>query len=159
VRRLIHNRVPELLLADATDLVQLTERIASEAAQAMAFCAAVVLLAAACLLFGVTRVLRFFREHDVAVLRAIGARPRAVLVTVLLEYGILGGVAGLIGVLLGTGAITAVLAFVTGSVKWIFDAPAAAVAVAATGAIAGLVGLWGSRSLLDSSPLDMLRRR
>jgi putative ABC transport system permease protein len=97
--------------------------------------------------------------HEVAVLRAIGARPRTVLAAVVLEYASLGGLAGLIGVSLGTGVTTAVLFFVTGSMSWTFHPAGAVALIAATALIAGGVGLGGSRSLLDAPPLEMLRRR
>jgi predicted lysophospholipase L1 biosynthesis ABC-type transport system permease subunit len=95
---LIHNRIPDLVTADASDVVRWSERIATETAQAVSFCAILVLGAAMFLLLSITRALRFFRIHEVAVLRALGARPRTVVAAILLEYVALGGLAGLIGV-------------------------------------------------------------
>jgi putative ABC transport system permease protein len=159
VRRLIQSRIPELVTADESDLVRWTEHIGTETAQAVSFCAMLVLAAAMFLLLSVTRALRFFRIQEVAVLRALGARPRTVLAAILLEYGALGGLAGLIGVVLGAGATTAVLSFVTGNIGWTFDAPGALVIIIATALIAAGVGLFGSRTLLDAPPLETLRRQ
>jgi putative ABC transport system permease protein len=159
VRQSIHSRVPELLTADASDFVHWTEQIGTESAAAVRFCAILVLVAAMSLLLGITRALRFFRIHEVAVLRAIGARPRTVLAAVVLEYAALGALAGLIGVSLGSGATTAVLYFVTGNFRWTFHAEGAVVLIIATALIAGGVGLCGSRTLLDAPPLEVLRRQ
>jgi putative ABC transport system permease protein len=159
VRRLLRRRMPELITADATLVVRVSERIEAETAQAVSFCAILVLAAAMFLLLSVTRALRFFRIHEVAVLRALGARPRTVLAAILLEYVALGGLAGLIGVVLGSGATTAVLSFVTGNIGWTFDAPGALIIIIATALIAGGVGLFGSRTLLDAPPLETLRRQ
>ncbi len=159
LRLLIHNRIPDLVTADASDIVRVSERIEAETAQAVSFCAILVLAAAMFLLLSVTRALRFFRIHEVAVLRALGARPRTVLAAILLEYVALGGLAGLIGVVLGSGATTAVLSFVTGNIGWTFDGPGALIILIVTALIAGGVGLVGSRTLLDAPPLETLRRQ
>jgi putative ABC transport system permease protein len=158
VRRLIRSQIPELMTADASDLVQWNERLGAETARAVRFCAILISIAAMCLLLGLTRALRFFRMHDVAVLRALGARPRTILVALLVEYGALGGLAGLIGVVLGTGATIAVLFFVTGSIYWTFHAPGAIVLVLLTVLIAAGTGIWGARAFLGGSPLQTLRR-
>ncbi len=159
VRGAIRNRIPDLLTADASDLVRWSAHIGTESADAVRFCGILVLIAALCLLLGVTRALRFFRIHEVAVLRAIGARPRTVLAALVLEYAALGGLAGLIGVSLGSGATIAVLFFITGSLRWTFNTAGAVVLIIATAVIAGGVGLCGSRTLLDAPPLEVLRRR
>lgn len=154
---LIQQRVPGVLAIDATAVLKFGEHIAAQSAQAIRFCAIFVFAAGSCLLLGITRALRFFRMHEVAVLRAVGARPRTLLAAVLIEYATLGGLSGIVGVCFGSGASTAALFLITGTLRVTFNPLGALISVFTTAAIAGAMGLWGLRELFYVPPLEVLR--
>ncbi len=159
VRRALRSRFPGILMVETSDLSRWTQRISTEAAQAVTVSAIVVVIMALCLMLALMRTLHSFRVYELAVLRAIGARPRTLLTILGLEYLALGGLAGLAGIGFGIGGTTLVLGYVTGKIVWIFDAGAVVIVPIATALIAASVGLFETFSLLRPPPLEVLRRR
>jgi putative ABC transport system permease protein len=99
---------------------------------------------------------KFRRIHEAAVLKTLGASSRLVGSMLLIEYGVLGLLAGLVGALAGA-------ALGWGLSRWVIHVPwHAPVADSVAGNVAttvlvGVVGLVSSLDVLRRKPLSTLR--
>jgi predicted lysophospholipase L1 biosynthesis ABC-type transport system permease subunit len=157
--RSLRNRFPGIVIAETSDLLFWTQRLAGEAAQGLKISAVVVIALATCLTLALLRILHSFRVYEFAVLRMIGARPRTLLAAGVLEYLTLGGLAGAAGVIFGSGGTALVLRYVTGQLTWIFSPTGALLAIAATASVSVSVSLFDSWTALRPTPFQMLHRR
>jgi putative ABC transport system permease protein len=115
-----------------------------------------VLLSGALILVGAVAMTKFQRVYEAAVFKTLGANTRTIARMLLLEYGVLGLLAGAVGSL---GAV----ALTWGVSRWALDIPWRVFVgehlggVAATAALVAVIGVLSSLDVLRHKPLATLR--
>ena len=117
---------------------------------------ALVLATGVLILVGAVAMTKFRRVYEAAILKTLGASARLVGSLLLVEYGLLGLLAGLVGSLSG-----AVLSYAIS--RWAIEVPwsmpwsEVAAGIAATALLVAVVGLAASLDVLRRKPLATLR--
>lgn len=150
-------RFPNVSAIDLTQILQAADEILSKVSFIVRFMALFSLLTGFLVLLSSIYQSRYARLRESVLLRTLGARRSVVLRVIAVEYALIGTLACAVGTglsLLSSWALA----------HWVFQMPfypqaspllwMAGAVVAATVAI----GLWGSRSALQRSPLEVLRQ-
>jgi putative ABC transport system permease protein len=107
-------------------------------------------------LIGAVAVTKFRRLHDAAILKTLGASSRQVGGLLLVEYGLLGVLAGTIGAAGGAALSWAVSRYVF-EIRWHAPLVESLAGVGLTALLVALVGLMASVDVLRKKPLATLR--
>jgi putative ABC transport system permease protein len=149
---------PSLSLIDVDELLDRARQIVGQVTAAARWVLAFSLLAGALVLAAALTMSAAERRHEAALLRTLGARRDQLRMASLCEFGLLGAISGLTALLASaTGgawlarAVFRIHAFTPPWVPLIIAAVIAAIVVAA-------LGLAGTRKVLRTSPLLLLRR-
>jgi putative ABC transport system permease protein len=150
-------RFPNLTVIDVEALMTRVRDIMDRVSHAVQLVFAFTLAAGIAVLFAAVQASREERLREAAVLRTLGARTRDIFGALLVEFVVLGTLAGL----LAAGAASVLAALLAGVVfdfgyslngwVWLVGAAGGALGV-------GLAGLAGTRSVLVQPPLWTLRR-
>jgi putative ABC transport system permease protein len=108
------------------------------------------------ILIGAVAMTKFRRIYEAAILKTLGASSRLVGGMLLVEYGLLGLLAGVIGALGGAALGWAVSRYVI-ETGWRFPLVETIVGILATTALVAVVGLLASLDVLRKKPLATLR--
>lgn len=147
---------PNVTAIDVMEIVRNFTKILNHITLAVSFVGGFVFLTGVLILAGSIAMTKFQRIYETAVLKTLGAKRRMILTMLIIEYGILGSVAGLIGSLAATGLSYAMC-------KWVFEIPWEATplvyvsGVAATLTLVLAVGAISSFDVLTRKPLAILR--
>ena len=155
-QRVLVDSYPNITIIDVVDIIRGVRKLVNNITRAVSFIGTFVFLSGALILAGSIAMTKFQRIYEAAVLKTLGARRGLILRMLILEYGILGIVAGFIGSTAG-----AILSWAVS--KWVFEIQwdylpgvhllgivVAAVAVMAVGALS-------SFDILAKKPLATLR--
>jgi len=144
VERLVNAQYPGVTMIGVRDALATVDRLIGEIGTAVRLTAGIALVAGTLVLAGAIAAGERRRIYDSVVLKVLGATRATVVRAFLIEHGILGLMASIVAVALGTAAAWAITVRVMG-LHWRFD-PQAALGVAAIAAIItlgfGLVGTW-----------------
>lgn len=155
-QRAIVDRFPNVSVIDVADVVRNVTRILSNITLAVSFIGGFVFLSGVLILVGSIAMTKFQRVYEAAVLKTLGARRRMLLTMVLVEYGLLGLVAGLVGAAAANGLSWAVARYVF-EIEWMFAPVVNLLGVAATVLLVATVGALSSADVLTRKPLAILR--
>ncbi len=155
-QRAIVDKYPNVSVIDVADIVRGVGRILSNITLAVSFIGGFVFLSGALILVGSIAMTKFQRVYEAAVLKTLGAKRRMLLTIMLVEYGLLGLVAGLVGAAAANGLSYAVARYVF-EVSWAFAPALNAAGVAATVLLVCAVGALSSLDVLTRKPLGILR--
>jgi putative ABC transport system permease protein len=155
-QRAIVDRFPNVSVIDVADIVRSVGRILSNITLAVSFIGGFVFLSGALILVGSIAMTKFQRVYEAAVLKTLGARRRMLLTMMLVEYGLLGLVAGVVGAAAANGLSFAVARYVF-EIEWAFAPGLNAAGIAATILLVGAVGALSSLDVLTRKPLSILR--
>lgn len=147
---------PNVSTIDLREALTTVRQLTVAMARAVTVVGGVTLLSGALILLGSVAVTRRRRRYEVAVLRTLGARGRALTALLLGEYFTLGALAGLMGALGALGLCAATcreLLDLSYSPGW----GRLALGVLAAAAGVALVGLGASLDVLRRKPLGVLR--
>lgn len=159
VRDRLRRRFPDLILFEMNELL---DRIGQAAREELSILLAIGIFAAcasAALLAAIVRSMRAFREHEIAMLRALGARRRKMSAALAAEYGALGAISGLLGASAGAAGASALLRSMVGISQQTFHFSTIILAGAASGLCTAAIAVAASISLFRLKPLAVLRRR
>lgn len=148
---------PNLSLVDVDDLLARIRQIVDRVGDAMRWILAFSLLAGALVLAASLAASAAERRHEAALLRTLGARRAQLRVAAACEFALLGLIAGLTAVLGSAGAglwLGHAVFHIDG-----FVPPFAPLALAALGCafVVMLLGLAGTRTVVRTSPMRLLR--
>lgn len=115
-----------------------------------------VLFTGVLILVGAVAMTKFRRVYEAAILKTLGASARLVGSVLLVEYALLGLLAGTVGALGGT-ALSWALGRYVFDIAWRPPVPEALVGVAATTVLVAVVGVVASLDVLRRKPLATLR--
>jgi putative ABC transport system permease protein len=155
-QRAIVDRFPNVSVIDVADIVRGVSRILSNITLAVSFIGGFVFLSGALILVGSIAMTKFQRVYEAAVLKTLGARRRMLLTMMLVEYGLLGLVAGVVGASAADGLSYAVARYVF-EIEWAFSPALNVAGIAATVLLVGAVGALSSLDVLTRKPLSILR--
>lgn len=149
-------RFPNITVIDVDALVRQLQATFDQIARAVQAVFGFALLAGVAVLIAALQAGQDERAADLGLMRALGARHNQVRAAVLAEFAALGGIAGLLGGL-GAAAISWALAALVFQLDFT-PAPSLPLLGALVGSLgASLVGLAGTRRILKTSPLTVLR--
>jgi putative ABC transport system permease protein len=149
-------RYPNVSVIDFHDVLETVRDVMSKVTFAITVVGGLVLFSGGLILIGAVAMTKFQRVYEAAVFKTLGANTGTIARMLLIEYGVLGSLAGLIGSL---GAV----ALTWGVSRWALEIPwrlfpAEHVAgVVLTAVLVGVIGVVSSLDVLRNKPLATLR--
>jgi putative ABC transport system permease protein len=147
---------PNVSAIDVREILDLVRAVVDRVVLATSVIGGLVLFTGVLILVGAVAVTKFRRTHDTAILKTLGAGPRQVGALLLMEYGTLGLLAGIVGAAGGTVLSWAVSRYVF-EIGWTFPAREALWGVVLTAVLVAVTGLGASLDVLRRKPLATLR--
>ena len=147
---------PNVSVIDLREILQTVQGIVSNVALAVTVVGSLVLLSGALILVGAVSMTKFRRVYEAAILKTLGASGRLIATMLVLEYGVLGAIAGTVGAL---GAVVLSWAVATYALELNWE-PALAltlIGIAVTAVFVAVVGVVASVDVLRHKPLATLR--
>jgi len=149
-------RFPNVSVIDLREILQTVSGIVGNVTTAVTVVGSLVLLSGALILVGAVSMTKFRRVYEAAILKTLGASGRLIAAMLLLEYGVLGAIAGTVGAL---GAIVLSWAVATYALELAWT-PAIFLTIAGilvTAIFVAVVGVAASWDVLRHKPLSTLR--
>lgn len=155
-QRELLDRYPNLSVIDVADIVRSIGRILSNIMLGVSFIGGFVFLSGVLILVGSIAMTKFQRVYEAAILKALGAKRRVLIATMLAEYGLLGAVSGLVAAV-ASNALSYVVALYVFDIEWQFSPLLNAAGVVVTTLLVATVGALSSLDVLARKPLATLR--
>ena len=118
---------------------------------------ALVLLSGALILIGAVSMTKFRRVYEAAILKTLGASSRLIATMLLLEYGVLGAIAGTVGALGAIALSWAVATLRAGAAVAGRRRSSTLAGIVATAVFVAAIGVLASLDVLRHKPLATLR--
>ena len=150
------SRFPNVSVIDLREILETVQAIVNNVTLAVTVVGALVLLSGMLILVGAVSMTKFRRVYEAAILKTLGASSRLIVSMLVLEYGVLGAIAGTIG---GLGAI----ALSWGVARYALNLPweptpgITVAGIVLTSVIVATVGVLASLDVLRHKPLATLR--
>jgi putative ABC transport system permease protein len=147
---------PNVSVIDLREILQTISGIVNNVTTAVTVVGSLVLLSGALILVGAVSMTKFRRVYEAAILKTLGASGRLIAAMLVLEYGVLGAIAGTVGAL---GAIALSWAVATYALELAWT-PALALTIGGivvTSIFVAVVGVVASWDVLRHKPLSTLR--
>ena len=147
---------PNVSVIDLREILNTIQGIVSNVTLAVTVVGGLVLFSGALILVGAVSMTKFRRVYEAAILKTLGASSRLIAAMLVLEYGVLGAIAGTVGAL---GAVILSWAVATYALELPWE-PAPAITVAGiflTALFVAAVGVLASLDVLRHKPLATLR--
>jgi putative ABC transport system permease protein len=156
LQRDLVDRFPNVSVIDLREILQNIERVLARVTLGVSIVGGLVLLVGGLILVGSVSMTRFQRIYEVAIFRTLGAGTRLLTLMTVIEYGVLGLLAGVIG---STGAIalTYYVSRYAFDIKWAPHPVITLTGMAVTTVAVAAVGLLASADILRRRPLGTLR--
>ncbi len=147
---------PNISVVDVRDILEIARGIIRNITLAVSFVGGFVLLSGLLILIGSIAMTKFHRLYESAILKTLGAKKKLIVYTLLVEYGVLGLLAGLLG---SAAAIALSWAISEHALKitWRLMPSVNLIAVAAALVLVMLVGVVSSWDVMVKKPLGILR--
>jgi putative ABC transport system permease protein len=147
---------PNISVIDVREILEMVRSVVERVVLATSVIGGLVLFTGVLILIGAVAVTKFRRTRDAAILKTLGASPRQVGRLLLIEYGVLGVIAGALGAAGGTVLSWGVSRYVL-EIGWSFPFREALGGVALTAILVAGTGLGASLDVLRRKPLVTLR--
>ena len=149
-------RFPNVSVIDLREILETVQGIIQNVTVAVTVVGALVLLSGALILVGAVSMTKFRRVYEAAILKTLGASSRTIASMLVLEYGVLGAIAGTIGAV-GSIALSWAVARYALDLPWRAALLLPAVGIVATAVFVAAVGVLASLDVLRHKPLATLR--
>ncbi|MBO0799521.1 MAG: FtsX-like permease family protein, partial [Blastocatellia bacterium] len=149
-------RYPNISVVDVQDIIQTAREIISNIMLAVSFVGGFVLLSGLLILVGSIAMTKFHRLYESAILKTLGAKKKLIVYTILVEYGVLGMLAGILGSAAAI-ALTWAISEYALKIAWRIIPSVNLLALAATAFLVVLVGVISSWDVMYKKPLGILR--
>ena len=147
---------PNVSVIDLREVLDTIQGIVSNVTLGVSVVGGLVLLSGVLILIGAVSMTKFRRVYEAAILKTLGASSRLIATMLLLEYGVLGAIAGTVGSL-GAIALSWAVARYALDLAW-EPAPSITVTgVVATAMLVAAIGVLASLDVLRHKPLATLR--
>lgn len=147
---------PNITLIDAHDTITELRKRLSDLSFVVSFIGGFVFLCGVLILIGSVAMTKYQRLYESAILKTLGAKKRVLVYIALVEYGIAGLLAGLIGSAAALG-LTWMFSKYAFRLPWHFVPSVNIVGVALTWLLVMLVGVLASWDVLTKKPNSILR--
>jgi putative ABC transport system permease protein len=157
--RLQHDLVeqfPNVSVIDFREILDIVRGILAKVTLAISVVGGLVLFSGVLILVGAVAMTKFQRVYEAAVFKTLGANTRTIAQMLLLEYGVLGLLAGTVGSL-GAVALTWGVSRYALEIPWRVFAGEHVGGVAVTGLLVAAIGVLSSLDVLRHKPLATLR--
>jgi putative ABC transport system permease protein len=149
-------RFPNVSVIDVLEILQTVRDVMSKVTLAITVVGGLVLFSGALILVGAVAMTKFQRVYEAAVFKTLGASTRSIAKMLLLEYGVLGSLAGVVGSL-GAVALTWGVSRYALEIPWRVFLGEHIAGVALTAILVGGFGVVSSLDVLRNKPLSTLR--
>jgi len=149
-------RFPNVSVIDFYEILETVRDIMSKVTIAVTVVGGLVLFSGGLILVGAVAMTKFQRMYEAAVLKTLGASTWTIAKMLLLEYGVLGALAGLVGSV-GAIALTWSVSRYALEIPWRLFAGEHAGGIALTTALVAAIGVGSSLDVLRHKPLATLR--
>jgi putative ABC transport system permease protein len=147
---------PNVSVIDLRDVLRTIEGVLSNVTFGISIVGGVALLSGLLILIGAVAMTKFQRLRDVALLKTLGASSRVIAALLVIEYGLLGSVAGAVGAV-GASILSWVVSTRVLDIQWRLEPLTLAAAILLTAALVGMAGVLSSVDVLRRKPLAVLR--
>jgi putative ABC transport system permease protein len=147
---------PNVSVVDLREILQTVQGIVNNVTLAVTVVGTLVLASGALILVGAVAMTKFRRVYEAAILKTLGANRRLIATMLLLEYGVLGGVAGTVGAL-GSVALSWAVARYALELPWEATPILTVAGIVGTSGFVAAVGVLASLDVLGHKPLATLR--
>jgi putative ABC transport system permease protein len=150
------SQFPNVSIIDLREILTTIRDVVDKVTIGVTVVGGLVLFSGTLILIGAVSMTKFRRVYEAAILKTLGASSRLIAATLLLEYGVLGTIAGTIGALGAIGLSWAIATFAL-ELPW-EAAPALTIGgIFATAGFVAAVGVLASVDVLRHKPLATLR--
>ena len=147
---------PNVSVIDLREVLDTIQTIVDNVTLAVTVVGALVLLSGSLILIGAVSMTKFRRVYEAAILKTLGASSRLIATMLLLEYGVLGAIAGTVGAL-GAVALSWAVARYALDLPW-EPAPLLTIGgIVVTAIFVAAIGVIASLDVLRHKPLATLR--
>jgi putative ABC transport system permease protein len=147
---------PNVSVIDLREVLDTVASIVNNVTLAVTVVGGLVLLSGSLILIGAVSMTKFRRVYEAAILKTLGASSRLIATTLLLEYGVLGAIAGTVGAL-GAIALSWAVARYALDLPWEPSAGLTVGGIVVTAIFVAAVGVLASLDVLRHKPLATLR--
>ncbi|HEY8400439.1 MAG TPA: FtsX-like permease family protein, partial [Cytophagaceae bacterium] len=157
LQQVLIEKFPNVTIIDLRQVLLLVGDIVNKISNVISFMAFFSIVTGIIVLIGAVATSKYQRIKEAVLLRTLGAGRKQLITITALEYLFLGGLASLSGILLAFIASTLLAVFTFNTV---FTPPLLPALIIFTGIsiLTLLVGLFNSRSVISSPPLEVLRK-
>ena len=156
LQRDIAARYPNVSVIDGLEVLKTVRRVLDYVTLAISVVGGIALFSGGLILVGSVAMTKFQRLYEAAIFKTLGAKTRVLITMLVIEYGVLGVLAGTVGSV-GALVLTWALTRQVFDITW-FPAPWQNVGgVVVTAVVVGVVGVVSSLDVLRRKPLATLR--
>ena len=156
LQRELVDKASNISVVDIRDIIEIARGIVRKVSLAVSFVGGFVFLSGLLILIGSVAMTKYHRLYESAILKTLGAKRKLIVWTLLVEYGVLGLLAGLIGSAAAIG-LTWAISEQALKINWRFIPSVNLLGVAATLVLVILVGVLSSWDVMIKKPLGILR--
>jgi putative ABC transport system permease protein len=154
---LISGQYPNVSVIDLREVLRTVEEVVNNVTMAVTVVGGLVLLSGSLILIGAVSMTKFRRVYEAAILKTLGASSRLITLMLLLEYGVLGAIAGTVGALGAVVLSWAVATYALELTTWEAAPLLTVTGIVATAVFVAIVGVVASYDVLRHKPLSTLR--
>jgi putative ABC transport system permease protein len=156
MQRDLLDKYPNVSVVDVRDIIEVARGIVQNISLAISFVGAFVFLSGLLILIGSIAMTKFHRLYESAILKTLGAKRKLIIATLLVEYGVLGALAGALGSSAAIALTWAVSEHVL-KIDWRFMPSVNMLGVVVAAALVMTVGVLSSWDVMIKKPLGILR--
>ena len=150
------SRYPNVSVIDLREVLDTIQGIVDGVTLGVTVVGGLVLFSGMLILVGAVSMTKFQRVYEAAILKTLGASSRLIATMLLLEYGVLGGIAGTVGAL-GAIVLSWAVARFALDLTWYYTPAITFIGITATAACVAAIGVLASFDVLRHKPLATLR--
>lgn len=150
------NRFPNVSIIDVYDIIEIARGIVGNVSLAVTFVGGFVFLSGLLILVGSIAMTKFHRLYESAILKTLGAKRKLIIATLLVEYGVLGLLAGGLGSAAAIALTWAVSKYAL-EITWRFVPSVNLQGVLVALVLVMFIGVASSWDVLVKKPLGILR--
>jgi putative ABC transport system permease protein len=156
LQRELLDKYPNVSVVDVRDIIEIARGIVQNISLAVSFVGGFVFLSGLLILIGSIAMTKFHRLYESAILKTLGAKRKLIIATLLVEYGVLGLLAGALGSSAAIALTWAVSEHVL-KIEWRFMPSVNMLGVVVAAALVMAVGVLSSWDVMVKKPLGILR--
>jgi putative ABC transport system permease protein len=147
---------PNVSVIDGREMLTALKAVVDNVTLAVTIVGTLVVVSGLLILIGAVAMTKFRRVYEAAILKTLGATRRVIATMLLLEYGVLGALAGVLGAA-GAAALTWALSRFAFEIPWRPLPALLGIGVVISGVVVSVVGVAASWDVLQRKPLATLR--